>query len=201
MLRIGLTGGIGSGKSIVCQLFAKRGVPIIDTDEVAREVVAPGEPALQQLSKHFGSAIIDNDGQLNRSELREQVFRDNDKLEQLESILHPLIREQMRKQLNRLSAPYVILAIPLLLEKGWQSEVDRILVVDTSESLQRSRTISRDQVGEETVSRIMQAQISRDKRLADADDIIHNEGDYDNIEKQVELLHRRYLHMAATGKK
>lgn len=197
MLRIGLTGGIGSGKSTVCQLFAKRGVPIIDADVVAHEVVAPGEPVLQQLSRQFGETIIDPLGQLNRSKLRELVFQDKDKLQQLESILHPLIRERMREQLNLLSAPYVILDIPLLLEKGWQSEVDRILVVDTTEALQRSRTISRDQVDAETVSRIMQAQISRDMRLAAADDIIHNEQDYGYLNEQVEVLHRQYLRLAA----
>lgn len=197
MLRIGLTGGIGSGKSTVCQLFAKRGVPIIDADVVAHEVVAPGEPVLQQLTRQFGESIIDPLGQLNRSKLRELVFQDKEKRQQLESILHPLIRERMREQLNLLSAPYVILDIPLLLEKGWQSEVDRILVVDTTEALQRSRAISRDQVDAETVSRIMQAQISRDMRLAAADDIIHNEQDYGYLEEQVEVLHRQYLRLAA----
>lgn len=196
MLKVGLTGGIGSGKSTVCRLFAKLGVPIIDTDIIAHAVVLPGEPALDALTREFGSTILGTDGSLDRSALREQVFQDEGKRQQLEAILHPVIRERMHTQLKSLDAPYVILAIPLLIEKGWQREIDRILVVDTPESLQQSRTMARDGASAQTVRRIMQAQCSRQQRMAEADDIIHNEGDYNDLTHQVEALHRFYLKLA-----
>lgn len=193
MLRIGLTGGIGSGKSSVCRLFAARNIPIIDTDIIARQVVEPGQPGLAALTAAFGKEILDSSGQLDRRALRERVFSDAAQREQLEAILHPLIRAALHRQLEAVTAPYVILAIPLLLEKGWGSEVDRILVVDTDEALQVSRTMARDNVEAKEVERIMQTQVSRAKRVAGADDIIHNEGDYAELERQVEALHRYYL--------
>jgi len=196
MLRVGLTGGIGSGKSTVCRLFAELGVPIVDTDAIAHQLVSPGQPALKLLCATFGEAILDADGVLDRRALRERVFRDKGELRKLEAILHPLIRQRMQQQLDQLDSPYVILAIPLLLEKGWQGEVDRILVIDTDEALQRSRTMARDQVDEETVKRIMQAQVTHGERLAAADDIIHNDKDIRELAQQVQMLHRKYLTLA-----
>jgi len=193
MLRIGLTGGIGSGKSSVCRLFSAMNVPVIDTDIIAREVVEPGQPGLLALTSAFGEEILDNAGQLNRRALRERVFQDEALRQRLEALLHPLIRAALHEQLKTVTAPYVIIAIPLLFEKGWESEVDRILVVDTNEALQLSRTMARDKADEKAVERIMRSQVSRSKRVAAADDIIHNEGDYTELERKVEVLHQYYL--------
>lgn len=199
MLRIGLTGGIGSGKSTVCRLFAELGVPIIDADDIAHALVAPGQPALARLTAAFGPEIIDPQGNLNRALLRKRIFNDRKELHRLELILHPLILNRMHRQLERLESSYVIIAIPLLLEKGWQSEVDRILVVDADETLQLERTIKRDSISEEAVKRIMLTQVSRQQRLDAADDIIHNDGELDALRLQVEYLHGRYLELAAVS--
>ena len=198
MLRIGLTGGIGSGKSTVCRLFAELGVPVIDTDAIAHQLVAAGQPALKQVESVFGSDILDQEGHLDRGLLRERVFRDENMRKQLEAILHPLIRSRMQEQLEAINAAYVIIAIPLLFEKGWQTEVDRILVVDADEALQLERTVRRDQVPAEIVRQIMQAQVSRKYRLEAANDIIHNDGELTALRKQVEQLHKRYLQLADT---
>lgn len=196
MLLIGLTGGIGSGKSTVCQLFAQLGVPIIDTDTIAHALVEPGQPALKQLEAIFGHEIIDQQGHLDRAILRERVFSDASERQRLESILHPLIRSKMQRELKMLRASYVIIAIPLLLEKGWQNEADRILVVDTDESLQIERTIKRDGISADEVKRIMQTQVSRQQRIDAADDIIHNDGKREALKAQVLNLHQHYLQLA-----
>ncbi len=197
MLRIGLTGGIGSGKSTVCRLFADLGVPIIDTDDIAHSLVEPGKPALAYMVEAFGQEILDQQGALNRALLRERVFSDEKQRQRLELILHPLIRSEMHRQLERLKGSYVIIAIPLLLEKGWQGEVDRILVVDTNETLQMQRTVRRDGLSEAAVKRIMKSQVSRQQRLATADDTIHNDGALDKLRGQVIELHQLYLQLAA----
>lgn len=193
MLRIGLTGGIGCGKSSVCRIFTGLGVPIIDTDEIAREVVAPGEAALAALTTTFGIAILQQDGTLDRTALRRRVFANAKELHRLEEILHPLIRARVHQRLISLEAPYVVIAIPLLLEKGWQQEVDRILVVDCSEEQQLARTLLRDGGDSKTVHQIIASQISRSDRCAAADDIIHNEGSLSSLVHQVERLHQHYL--------
>lgn len=192
-----MTGGIGSGKSTVCRLFAGLGVPVIDTDAIAHELVSPGQNALTQLAAAFGAEILDQHGRLDRTVLRERVFRDEAMRKRLEAILHPLIRERMQQQLKTLDAPYAILAIPLLVEKGWQGEVDRILVVDADEKQQLQRTVERDHVSAETVRLIMNTQVSRTQRLHAADDIINNNADLDSLTSQVAELHRRYVQLAA----
>lgn len=197
MLRIGLTGGIGSGKSTVCRLFADLGVPIIDTDNIAHSLVEPGKPALAYMVEAFGQEILDQQGALNRALLRERVFSDEKQRQRLELILHPLIRSEMHRQLERLKGSYVIIAIPLLLEKGWQGEVDRILVVDTDETRQLERTVRRDGLSEAAVKRIIKSQVSRQQRLATADDTIHNDGALDKLRGQVIELHQLYLQLAA----
>ncbi len=197
MLRIGLTGGIGSGKSTVCRLFADLGVPIIDTDDIAHSLVEPGKPALAYMVEAFGQEILDQQGALNRALLRERVFSDEKQRQRLELILHPLIRSEMHRQLERLKGSYVIIAIPLLLEKGWQGEVDRILVVDTDETRQLERTVRRDGLSEAAVKRIIKSQVSRQQRLATADDTIHNDGALDKLRGQVIELHQLYLQLAA----
>lgn len=196
MLRIGLTGGIGSGKSTVCGLFQKLGVPVIDTDLIARELVEPGSAALQKIVALFGQQLLHADGSLDRARLRQRVFSDKEQLMQLEQLLHPLIREEMEQRIRTLRSPYVLLAIPLLLEKEWQHSLDRVLVVDCSESLQRERVAKRDGSSAETIEHIIARQIPRSQRLAAADDIINNNGTIASLQQQVESLHQRYLSLA-----
>jgi dephospho-CoA kinase len=196
MLRIGLTGGIGSGKSAVAERFAARGVPVIDTDVVAREVVAPGEPALAEIVAAFGPDVLDEQGRLDRRRLRERVFADAAARRQLESILHPRIRAAVQQRIEALSAPYCIIVVPLLIETGF-GPVDRVLVVDVDETQQIERTRQRDRVSAESVRRIMEAQASRSERLARADDVIDNNGGLEALDRQVEALHRRYLALAS----
>ena len=197
MLRVGLTGGIGSGKSTVCNYFRKVGAAIVDTDILAREVVEPGSSGLELIVKHFGQAILLEDGSLNRDALRKIAFNDPNKRQLLESILHPLIRQRLKNMLGAINADYVIIAIPLLLEKGWQAEVDRILVVDCTEEQQVERIIQRDGNDRSLIMKIIQSQVSRHQRLAAADDIIHNNNDMVAIREQVEKLHKQYLQLAA----
>lgn len=197
MLRIGLTGGIGSGKSTVCAIFRELGVPVIDSDEIARELVAPGSAALQQITTRFGPQVVRDDGSLDRQQMRELVFNDPGKREQLEAILHPLIRQEMERQIALLHAPYLILAIPLLLEKGWQQQLDRVLVIDCSEELQRQRAARRDGSPAQTIDRIIASQIERDARLAAADDRIDNGGSLASLRAQVEALHHHYLALSS----
>lgn len=196
MLRIGLTGGIGSGKSTVCNIFRELGAPIIDSDVIARELVAPGAEALKQIAVLFGQQVLQEDGQLDRKQMRELVFSNQASREQMESILHPLIRQEMERQINLLNTPYVILAIPLLLEKGWQQQLDRVLVVDCSVELQRQRALKRDGSSEQTIDQIIASQIQRDARIAAADDLINNSGSHHALREQVETLHHRYLSLS-----
>lgn len=195
-LVIGLTGGIGSGKSTVAKLFARLGAPVIDADAIAHELVSPGEPALRAIVAAFGRDVLTPEGTLDRRRLRERAFRDPALRERLETILHPLIRREMRRRVQALDAPYCVLCIPLLLETGRTDQMDRILVVDTPPTLQIERTQARDGSSRETVERIMRAQVDPRERLAAADDVIDNSGTLAQLEAQVESLHRRYLDMA-----
>lgn len=196
MLRVGLTGGIGSGKSTVARLFAERGVPVIDTDEIARDLVAPGLPAHAEIAAAFGPSILNPDGTLNRAALRVRVFGDAQERRRLESILHPRIRDAVRERSAALRADYCIVVVPLLLEADLMDTVDRVLVVDTSEALQMSRTMARNALSEEEVRAIMTAQISRADRLAAADDIIRNDGELPALAHQVERLDAVYRALA-----
>ncbi|MGE0080930.1 MAG: dephospho-CoA kinase [Thiohalomonadaceae bacterium] len=199
MLRVGLTGGIGSGKSSAGRLFAELGVPVIDADQVARDVVRPGQPAWQAVREAFGQEVIGADGELDRARLRERVFRDARERERLEQLLYPAIREAIRHRIAKLQAPYCIIAIPLLVEKGWQGEVDRVLVIDAPAELQVARTAARDGMVPEDVEKILAAQATREQRLAAADDVLHNEGDLNALREQVTLLHQRYLRLAGAA--
>ncbi|MES9873739.1 MAG: dephospho-CoA kinase [Candidatus Sedimenticola sp. 6PFRAG7] len=196
MLTVGLTGGIGSGKSAVTRLFEERGVPVIDADQVSRAVVKPGQPALQQLAQRFGDQIIDSRGQLLRKALREIVFTDEQARKDLEAILHPLIRQRIDQQLGELSDPYAVLAIPLLIETGASYQVDRILVVDCSVSEQVRRVSNRDGVSEAQVEAILATQASREQRLKAADDVIENSGTIEELKPRVAALHQKYLELA-----
>jgi len=198
MLRIGLTGGIGSGKSTISTLFAELGVPIIDADIIAREVVTPKQPALREITALFGDHLLDDQGQLRRKQLRQIVFTDPNKRKQLEAILHPCIRQRMLELANLATHqhPYCIMSIPLLLESGWQDLLDRILVVDISEHLQLERTCQRDNISEQTAQAIIATQVSRQTRLLAADDIIDNSGDSEALRQQVLQLHQNYLQLS-----
>jgi len=193
MLVIGLTGGIGCGKSAVTDLFTRLGVPVIDADETARQVVEPGTPALRQISERFGKQVILVDGRLDRRRLRHIVFSDPQARRDLEGILHPLIRQQMRQHLETLQTPYAVLSIPLLLETGQADTVDRVLVVDCPEALQIERVCRRDDIDPAQARDILTAQVSRQQRLQAADDLIDNSGTLERLIPQVEALHRKYL--------
>jgi dephospho-CoA kinase len=199
-LRIGLTGGIASGKSTVADMFADLGVPVIDTDLIARDVVAPGQPALQEIRKAFGAGVIAEDGSLDRPAMRTLVFGDDGARRRLEAILHPRIGAATREQADAAGGPYQIIVVPLLLESSLRAFVDRVLVVDCEEETQIARLLSRDAESESQARRILAAQASRAERLAIADDVIANEGDLDDTREQVRRLHRRYLDEAGTRK-
>jgi len=196
MLRIGLTGGIGSGKSTVAELFSAHGVPLIDTDVIARQLVTPDSVLLPRLHELFGKDILAADGSLDRAKLRHLVFSDTAKLQQLEQLLHPAIHAEVLTQLSALKTAYCIVVIPLLVEKGWQTLVDRILVVDCPEALQISRTTQRDTITADEVRAIIATQTTREMRLAAADDVIHNDGDLNRLQLQVDQLHQYYLELA-----
>ncbi|WP_428607917.1 dephospho-CoA kinase [Sedimenticola sp.] len=196
MFVVGLTGGIGCGKSAVTGCFAALGVPIIDADVVAREVVEPGQPALQEIAGQFGTEALDASGALNRSWLREHIFTHPDAKTRLEAILHPRIRHAMRQKLTKVAAPYAIFSIPLLFETGQDSGVDRVLVVDCPVELQISRVTQRDQATLAQTQSIIDSQIDRASRLAMADDIIDNSGSLHDLPPIIEKLHEKYLKLA-----
>ena len=192
-LRIGLTGGIASGKTTVANLFADFGIDIVDTDIVAREVVEPGQPALEEIRLAFGNALINDSGRLDRAAMRTIVFSDERRRKELEAILHPKIRAETMRQSAAARPPYHLVVVPLLAESPMKAEMDRILVVDCDEAVQLERLLERDAGGEEQARRIIASQASRAERLAIADDVITNDGDLDETRAQVARLHRKYL--------
>ena len=196
MLIIGLTGGIGSGKSTVANLFADLGVPIIDMDQIARHVVEPGQPALLQITQTFGNELIDVEGKLRRQQLSQIIFDSEEKRHQLEAILHPIIREETERQLAELEAPYCIVVIPLLLESNQRSLVNRILVVDAPEDIQIARTMQRDGISAKQAEKILASQVDRQSRLNAADDIINNSSALDSLRLQVKELDQAYRLLA-----
>ncbi|MCB1624308.1 MAG: dephospho-CoA kinase [Pseudomonadales bacterium] len=198
VLRIGLTGGIASGKSTVANLFAALGVPLIDTDVLAREVVAPGTAGLRAIVEHFDASVLNSDGSLDRAALRARVFADPQERRWLEALTHPAIRALMEMRAAAAGGPYQIIAIPLLAETGRDDRVDRVLVVDCDPALQIARLQARDGSTLQEASRILAAQASREQRLAIADDVITNDGGIARLRDQVEVLHRRYLALAAS---
>lgn len=196
MLVVALTGGIGSGKTTACRLFETLGTPIIDADLIARSLVEPGEPALDEITQQFGSSVLTTKGTLDRKRVRQLIFSDREKRHLLESILHPRIRREMVRRIAELTTPYCIVAIPLLVESGQMEIADRVLVIDTTESEQLQRVIERDEQTEEAVAAIISSQASRAARLALADDIIDNSGDIGHLQAQVESYHQKYLSIA-----
>lgn len=195
-LVVGLTGGIGSGKSTVSAIFESLGIPVIDADRLAHQLVAPGQAALDEIRDTFGDRCITPDGQLDRAYLRQRVFSNNTEKHKLEAILHPKIRSEILNWISTRSSLYCIVVIPLLLETGQSDLVDRILVVDTSENEQFKRVAARDRLTHNVIRTIMNSQTDRETRLAAADDIIENSGDMTSLESQVRALHNNYLEIA-----
>ena len=201
MLKIGLTGGIGCGKSTAVKRFRDLGIPIVDADIVAREVVQAGQPALQAIAELFGDAALLADGSLNRAWLRQTVFNDTARLQQLEAILHPRIREAIVREMTAAMAagsPYVVVDVPLLFEKHYDTLFDRVLVIDCLPAQQHERVSQRDGSTIELVESIMQRQIPRDERLFRADDIIENVGSLADFNNKIDTLHHKYAGNTAT---
>ncbi len=197
MLVVGLTGGIAAGKSTATAFFQDRGVPVIDADEVARDVVQPGTPGLAALTTAFGAQIVQADGMLDRRRLRERVFADPAERHRLEAILHPLIGAQIRDRLQRIQAPYCILAVPLLIESAsLRALADRVLVVDVPVEVQVARLMQRDPMTIAQCQAMLAAQTSREQRLEGADDVVDNAADVAALHRQLEILHARYLALA-----
>lgn len=195
---VGLTGGIGSGKSTVADLFVEQGAGLVDTDAIARELTLAGGAAMPLLAAEFGPQIIAADGALDRAAMRQQAFADPSARSRLEGILHPLIRQMSRQRCLAAPEPYVILAVPLLVESGtYRERCDRILVVDCPESLQVERVMARNGLSAEEVEAIMAAQATRQQRLAAADDVVLNDGGKAELVGQVNVLHANYLALLA----
>ncbi|MBT5330953.1 MAG: dephospho-CoA kinase [Porticoccaceae bacterium] len=200
MLRIGLTGGIGSGKSTAAAEFKKLGVSVIDLDQLARDVVQTGTPALNKISDHFGEQILLESGELDRAELRNIIFGDAKEKEWLENLLHPLIRERQLELESRSTSPYLVIEIPLLVENIEAQKVDRILVVETPREDQVLRTMARSQLSESEVNDIISGQATAEERRAVAQDRIDNSGSIPELAAQVETLHISYCELAKTSK-
>jgi len=196
-LVIGLTGGIGSGKTAVSDRFAKKGIRIVDADICSRIVVEPGTPALAAIREHFGADVIQTDGSLNRAVLREHIFQHPDERKWLEALLHPLIAQEIARQIQASQSPYTLLVSPLLIESGQHRFAQRVLVVDAPHTAQLERTVARDGVSEEQVKSIIGAQADRATRLAQATEVIINDKDLAHLDEEVDRLHQHYLQLAS----
>jgi dephospho-CoA kinase len=196
LLRIGLTGGIASGKSTAAERFIELGVPVIDADAAARAAVEPGTAGLRRVIERFGSGILAGNGELDRRALRDLIFSDPDARRDLEAILHPLIRADMDRSAAATDGPYVVMAIPLLVEGASRDRVDRILVVDVDEDVQLQRVMERDHCSLEKARAILDAQAHRAARLAVADDVLSNTGTVTDLRQAVDRMHERYLRLA-----
>ena len=191
---IAITGGIGSGKTTVADAFHKNhNIDLVDADIIAREIVEPNSVGLNQIIDHFGKSILLDNGQLNRTELRQRIFSNPHEKKWTNDVLHPLIREEMLRQLSLATSDYVLLVVPLLVENQLQYLANRVLVVDVLEQTQINRTVSRDRVNQEQVKAILASQASRAERLAIADDIIKNDHNIRDLDNEISLLHNKYL--------
>jgi dephospho-CoA kinase len=197
VFRVGLTGGIASGKTTIANMFGELGAILIDTDLIARNVVAPGTEGLQAIVKAFGDEVLAPDGTLDRRALRSIVFSDETRRRELESITHPRIRAETTIQMHTFGGPYQIIVVPLLVESPLRNAVNRVLVVDCSREVQLARLLQRDAESYDQAERMIASQASREERLALADDVIDNNADLDNVRRQVRRLHRKYLLLAA----
>ena len=197
MFVVGLTGGIGSGKSAVADRFVKNNITAVDADIVSRLVVKPGTDALAQIGEHFGETILQPDGELDRTQLRARIFADKDAKTWLESLLHPLIGLEVHRQLETAQSPYVLLVSPLLVETGQTAICDCVVVVDVTESVQIERTVRRDSNSEEQVQRIIASQATRERRMQAASDVIDNSGSLAALDDKVDALHQKFLRLAS----
>lgn len=195
-LRIGLTGGIASGKSTVADLFAALGAKVIDTDMIARDLVQPGQAALEQIRAEFGAQVIAADGTLDRRAMRRRIFADDEARRRLEAILHPQIQRETRRRMAAAGGDYQLIVVPLLTESPLRDGLDRILVVDCDENTQLGRLLARDAESEEQARRMLASQSSREQRLAIADDVIQNDADLESLSSQVSALHDSYMALA-----
>jgi dephospho-CoA kinase len=196
MFVVGVTGGIGSGKTAATNAFAALGIDIVDADIVAREVVEPGMPALEKIAEHFGESFLQPDRSLDRAALRQIVFKDLSEKVWLEQLLHPLIAQEIQKQLQQAKSRYVIFVSPLLAETAQKQFCDRILVIDVSQEIQLQRTMQRDNNNAEQVQRIIAAQVDRKQRLQHADDVIENAGTLEQLQQRIGEMHKVYLNLA-----
>ena len=199
MLRIGLTGGIGAGKTEAANLFSELGVPVIDADRIARELVEPGTEAYEEVVATFGGDIVIADGSLDRKRLRDLVFHDAKQRKRLEAILHPRVRAAIVREVQALSSAYCVIVVPLLVESGMQDLVHRVLVVNAPRDTRARRVMSRDAIGADQAQSIMDAQANNALRLGEADDVLDNTGNLAELRQSILDLHRRYEQLAATG--
>ena len=196
MFVVGLTGGISSGKSTVCTLFADHGIAIIDADVVSHQLTKKDSPQLEAIVTHFGDSILNRDGELNRRQLRRLIFSDSTEKAWLENYLHPIIRSKMVEQIKAATSPYCIAAIPLLTESAGIDYIDRVLVIDCDPEIQIERTIARDHISSAQAQAIIDQQASMQQRFAIADDIIHNNADLSRLHHRIDELHTLYLQLA-----
>ena len=195
---VGLTGGIGSGKTTVAELFAELGAGVVDTDEIAHALTGPGQAAVGEIARRFGPQYVTADGTMDRTRMRKLAFEDASAKKDLESILHPLIRREAERRLANSTAPYAVLVVPLLFESGaYQTMVRRVLVVDSDQETRIERVRRRNNLSREEILAIMAAQVGQAERVRRADDVIRNDGDLAALEAQVATLHRKYLDLAA----
>jgi dephospho-CoA kinase len=198
---VALTGGIASGKSAVAERFAALGASVIDADMIARELVAPGSPALAEIVEMFGATALDATGNLDRRAMRARVFADSHARAQLDAVLHPRVRRELRERSSMVAGPYALLVIPLLLESGHYDWVDRVLVVDVPRELQRTRLLARDGITAQLADAMLDAQATREQRLARADDVVTNTGSFEELDARVVGLHERYVMLASAQRK
>ena len=200
MLRVALTGGIGSGKTTVSDYFRKLGVPVIDADETSHEVTQSGQAAVQKIADVFGNSVLDSDGNLDRAAFRNIVVGDLESRKQLESILHPEIRQRMNKTASRTQSPYCLFSIPLLIETSQHTSYDRVLVVEASEDRRRSWIQARSGLTQNEITAILSAQVSDQQRRHAADDLLINDGGIDDLHARIERLHQTYLALSTAQK-
>ena len=196
MFVVGITGGIGSGKTAATDAFAALGIAIVDADIASRKVVEPGSTALRQIAEHFGAQILQRDGSLDRAALRHIIFANATEKTWLEQLLHPLIAAEVHRQLQSATSPYVVFVSPLLTESKQNDFCDRVLLIDAPEEIQLQRTMQRDNNNAAQVQRIIASQASREYRLQHADDVIENTGSFEYLTQQIAALHARYLQLA-----
>lgn len=196
ILKVGLTGGIGSGKSTACKYFRSYGVPVIDADKIAHELVEPGKPALEKLINITGKEYLSDDNVLDRKAIRRKIFEDYELKKHIEELLHPLVYIEIEKQIVNIEYPYTIISVPLLIESNGIDKFDRILVIDVPDNIRINRIKKRDGISENEILAIINAQVTREARLEVADDIIHNDKDEDYLVSQVNKLHSYYLEIA-----